>query len=44
MILNTFMAAFLLYNFHANKWWWVGFIIICLLETLYEITQMEKKK
>ena len=44
MILNTFMAAFLLHNFNAGKWWWVGLIIICLLETLYEINRLDRVK
>ena len=44
MILNTFMAGFLLYNFHANKWWWVGLIIISLVETLYEINTLDRVK
>ena len=44
MILNTFMAAFILYNFHANKWWWVGFIIICLIEILYELNNLDNVK
>ena len=44
MILNTFMAAFLLHNFNAGKWWWVGLIIICLLDTFHEINNLDRVK
>lgn len=43
-MLNTFMAAFLLHRFEANKWWWIGFIIVCLIETLYEINKLDNVK
>ena len=44
MILNNFMAAFLLYNFHAGWLWWIGFIIINLFEVLYELDEMQNRK
>ena len=44
MILNTFMAGFLLYNFHANMWFWIGYILVILFEVLYELDQSEKDK
>ena len=44
MILNNFMAAFLLYNFNANWLWWVGFIVLILFEVLYELDQLEKER
>ena len=44
MLLNNFMAAFLLYNFHASYKWWVGFIVIILFEVLYELDQLENER
>lgn len=44
MILNTFMAGFLLYNFHANMWFWIGYILVILFEVLYELDQLEKER
>ena len=32
-----FLVAFLLYHFDANYKWWIGFIIVVLIETLQEI-------
>jgi len=32
-----FLAAFLLYHFDADYRWWIGFIIVGLIETLQEI-------
>jgi len=44
LILTNFMAAFILYNFHANWLWWVGYIVIILFEVLYELDQLEKDR
>ena len=44
MILNNFMAGFLLYNFNANWLWWMGFIVIILFEVLYELDELEKQR
>jgi hypothetical protein len=44
MILNNFMAAFLLYNFHASWLWWIGFIVIVLFEVLYELDELQKER
>jgi len=44
VILNNFMGAFLLYNFHASWLWWVGFIVIILFEVLYELDEMQNRK
>jgi len=44
VILNNFMGAFLLYNFHASWLWWVGFIAIVLFEVLYELDELEKSR
>ena len=44
MILNTFMAGFLLYNFNANMWFWIGYILVILFEVLYELDQLEKER
>jgi hypothetical protein len=32
-----FLTAFLLYHFDANYKWWIGFIIVVLIETLQDI-------
>ena len=44
MLLNNLMAAFLLYNFHANMWWWIGYILVILFEILYELDQLERER
>jgi tellurite resistance protein TehA-like permease len=44
MLLNNFMGAFLLYNFHASWLWWVGFIVIILFEVLYELELLERER
>jgi len=44
VILNNFMAGFLLYNFNANWLWWIGFIVIILFEVLYELDELEKQR
>ena len=44
MLLNNLMAGFLLYNFHANMWWWIGYILVMLFEVLYELDQLEKER
>jgi hypothetical protein len=31
------LTAFLLYHFNADYRWWIGFIIVLLIETLQEI-------
>ena len=32
-----FLVAFLLYHFDANYKWWIGFIIVVLIETIQDI-------
>ena len=44
MLLNNFIAGFLLYNFHANMWWWIGFILVVLFEVIYELDELEKER
>jgi membrane protein YdbS with pleckstrin-like domain len=44
MLISTFIAGFFLYNFHANMWWWIGYILIILFEVLYELDQLEKER
>jgi len=41
-MLSTFMAAFILYNFHAYWLWWIGLIIITLFEVLFELNELER--
>jgi hypothetical protein len=44
MLISTFIAGFFLYHFHANMWWWIGYILIILFEVLYELDQLEKDR
>jgi hypothetical protein len=31
------MTAFLLYNYHASYLWWIGYILVFLIETIQDI-------
>ena len=31
------ITAFVLYNFHANYLWWIGYIIVWTIETIQDI-------
>jgi integral membrane sensor domain MASE1 len=43
-MLSTFMAAFILYNFHAYWLWWIGLILITLAEVIFELNVIENNR
>lgn len=43
-MLSTFMAAFILYSLKATWIWWIGFILITLLEVLNELNMLERNR
>lgn len=43
-MLSTFMAAFIMYSLKASWLWWIGLILITLMEVLNELNELEKNR
>jgi hypothetical protein len=43
-MLSTFMAAFIMYSLKASWLWWIGLILITLVEVLNELNEIERSR